>query len=234
MLILIKGPLGSGKTTLAGRLVEHLGLPPVEWPLSAGQLAESQEFMGEWIDVAAYFDACRHVDLERVLTVLQMHKLAELPPPPRWRPGAPVAEMMRWRGRIFDDLYSGRFLPDLADLTCRLIAALPHAVVEGEILGTSLRDSALTREVRRRFARVPVLRLRTARLAAGGAVRYAVVAHGRQLDHDELLAALWRRPDGTIGVDPSLGLTWTGAGETAAAGIHRTEPALAPAPGRQP
>jgi len=217
MLILIKGPLASGKTTLAGRLAADLSLRPVVWPLSEEQLAESQEFMGEWIDVKRYFAACRHVDLERVLTVLQIHKLRELPPPPRWRPGAPIEEMMRWRVRIFEDLYAGRFLPDLIQLTCQLVDSLPHAIVEGEILGTRLRDSNLARSLRRRYARTPTLLLRAHRLRAdGGQRRYLVTGNGRQLDHDTMVAALWRRADGGLGVKPTLGLTWSGTGQSGA------------------
>jgi hypothetical protein len=178
--------------------------------------------MGGWIDVAGYLAGGRHVDLERVLTVLQIQQLHELPPPPRWRPGAPVAEMMRWRGRIFDQLYSGRFLPQLVDLTCRIVDSLPHAVVEGEILGTSLRDSSLTHALRSRYAAVPCLRLTGVRGGDG----ICVAVNGRRLDHDGLLAALGRRADGGIDVDPEVGLSWSGAGQSEPA-----EPLPAP---RQP
>lgn len=213
MLILIKGPVGAGKSTLAGRLVSHLDLDPVRWPVSEEKLALCQSYMGEWIDVSAYLDDCRHVDLERVLTALQITRLEEFPVPPKWSPGAPIGDMLEWRTQVFSEIYSGRFLPELYELTCSIIDALPHAVVEGEILGTSLQDSALTRRLRGRYAAVPTLRLQARCQPAGepgAAPSYLALVNGRLLSHDDVVAALSRRPDGGIAVAPELGLSWSG------------------------
>ena len=156
MLVLIKGAPGTGKSTLADRLVRALGLAPVRWQAAPGLMDYAQHLMAGWIDLAAFFAASRHLDMERVATLLQVEHWNELPPPPRWREGADRGEMLAWRSRFLAQLDAGRFLPELFQLTRRLIDAAEHAVVEGRLLGTTLTDSQLTRMLRERYQGVPI------------------------------------------------------------------------------
>jgi hypothetical protein len=212
MLILIKGPAGSGTGELADRIVSRLDLPPVTWPLDPAALAEAQGWVGEWIDLAAYFRQCRHVDLDRVLTLLQLDNLQRWPPPPCWRPGTPPDAMFAWRGSVFRELGTRPFLPALFERTCGVVDSLEHAVVEGKSLGGSRQDSLLTNLLRQRYAARPMLRVLLQRPSPPDPDRALV--NGHWLEHDELLGALSRRPDGGVEVDPWLGLSWSG--ETAA------------------
>jgi hypothetical protein len=211
MLALIKGAAGTGKSALAERLVSALDLPPVDWPLSAENLRIGQELMGEWVDLAAYFAQQHHLDLERVVTLLAIEVRDELPPP-RWRPGADRREMVAWRGRIVAEIFSGRLLPSLFELTCRLIDAAPETVIEGELLGSTLADSHLTKMLLERYRRRPVLRvllMRPPRSGDGGSDPVALV-NGRKLTADEVVGVLRRGADGAVEAVPEVGWTWRG------------------------
>lgn len=217
MLILIKGAAGSESSHLAGRIVSHLGLAPIEWSVDPGVLAEARRCLGEWFDLDAYFRDCQHVDLERVFTLLQLDHLHLWPPPPQWSPGSSPEAMFAWRAAIFVQLGSRSFLPALLARTCRLIDSVEQAVVEGKALGGSRQDSLLTRMLRERYQDRPTLRVLLQRPAIGGsgpAGGALALVNGRWLRQDELLAGLSRRPDGGVDVDPELGLSWSGNAET--------------------
>jgi hypothetical protein len=214
MLVIIKGSLQSGKSTLADRLVSALGLAPVAWPLAELDMRAARIAVGDWIDLEQYFGGCRHLDLERAITVVHIENRGVLPPPPRWRPGASPKEMLDWRTRIFREIFAGRLLKELYDLTCRLIDAAEHTVLEGEILGSSLKDSRLTDMLRSRYLHLPTLRVLLQRRPAAtpdGEARFLALVNGRWLSHDEVVAALRREPDGSIAVAPEVGWTSTGA-----------------------
>jgi hypothetical protein len=223
MLILIKGAAGTGKSTLAGRLTSSLGLAPVAWPIADDEMSYGQRLTGEWLDLGRYFGDCRHLDMERVITLLHIVKRDELPPPPAWRPGADRRELLAWRSRVLGEIDNGRLLPALMELTFRLIDATEHAVVEGEVLGSSLTDSLVTRQLLAHYVGVPNLRLLLLQRPPGGgpgSERVALV-NGRALHHDEVVGALRRLPDGSIAVSPEVGLTWTGRAAAAAPGGGR-------------
>lgn len=213
MLVMIKGSLQSGKSTLAERLVSALGLAPIVWPLSELDMREARIAMGEWIDLERYFRDCRHLDLERAITVVHIENRGVLPPPPRWSPGASLKEMLDWRTRIFREIFAGRLLPQLFDLTCRLIEAAEHTVLEGEILGSTLKDSHLAEMLRSRYLHQPTLRIQLQRRPAAapdGEARFLALVNGRWLSHEEVVAALRREPNGAISVAPEVGWTWAG------------------------
>ncbi len=220
MLVLIKGLDGSGKSTLADRLVAALALPPVDWPLDPEILPHAEQAMGGWVDLEAdYFGRCRHLDMERVVTLLHMQKWAELPPPPQWRPGAGLEELLGWRMEIFREVFQGRFYPDLFRLTCELVKAQEHAIVEGQILGSKLGDSRLIRMLRQHFRERAVLQLLLDEPPTGVPPERRVRVNAKNLTTDELVGALRREADGRVTVDPELGWTWPGepAAATAAA-----------------
>jgi hypothetical protein len=205
MLILIKGAPATGKTTLADLLVSSLSLAPVAWPIPAEMLRQAQSAMGDWVDLAAYFASCRHLDMDRVITLLYLERQDQLPPPPRWRPGADRREMLAWREQMVGEVLRGRLLRPLFRLTCRLVDAAEHSILEGGALGTTLGDSVLTRLLRRRYAEVPTLRILLLRRP-----EYVALINGRSLRHEEVIAALERGPGGEIRIAPDIG--WTSAG----------------------
>jgi hypothetical protein len=205
MLMLIKGAPRTGKTTLADRLASSLSLAPVAWPIPAEVLRQAQSAMGEWVDLAGYFASCRHLGLDHVITLLYLENQDRLPPPPRWRPGADRREMLAWREQVAGEVLRGRLLRPLFRLTCRLVDAADHAVLEGGALGTTLNDSVLTRLLRRRYAQVPTLRILLLRRP-----EFVALVNGRTLCHDEVVQALERGPEGQIQIAPDIG--WTSAG----------------------
>ncbi|MCP4655710.1 MAG: hypothetical protein GY856_09855 [bacterium] len=214
MLILIKGPPKTGKSRLADRLVSALDLEPVAWTIPADVMQQAQGTMGDWVELSTqFFGRCRHLDLQRLATQLQIENRGGFPPPPQWRPGSELGEMLKWREQIERKIHSGHMLPELFRLSCRYLDATEHAVVEGTILGSTLNDSLLTKMLRRRYLERPLLQILLRRGDAGdagGDGAPLALVNGKELTHDEVVEAVRRRPDGGITVDPGVGWTWGG------------------------
>lgn len=227
MIVFIKGEPESGKSTLADRLVDRLGLAPVDWDLPADLVRRAQSQMGGWLDLSAeYFGSCRHLDMSRVVARLQIERWDVLPRAPRWQPDADRGQMIAWRREVMREIYDGRLLPDLFELTCGLIQAQPVAVVEGGVLGTRFSDSRLNRMLRRRFLDRYQLHFALARTHEAGEEggRIATV-NGRTLDLEEAAQVLSRRRDGAVIVNPQIGWTWAGGGAGASPHRHPPTPA---------
>jgi hypothetical protein len=214
MIVLIQGPPDSGTSAFADRIVSALQLAPVAWPITEDIIQRVRSTMGQWVDPIEYFAQRRHIDMDRVLTLLQIEKRDVLPRAPRWQPGSDRSEMLKWRRDILREIHGGRFLPDLFALTCRLIDSQEHSVVEGGLLGSSLNESLLTRRLRSHYEHVPMLKvLLQGHPGAAGQGSAVALVNGSRLTADELLRDLRREPDGRISVSPVLGWTWAGSGE---------------------
>ena len=208
MIILVKGPRFLNQTEFAQRLAEHLDLPKLPWPIDEKTLEEWAGALGGWQEAdPEFFFSTRFVDIDRVVAIVFWRHRLELPPAPSG-PNVSRQDFERWRDKNAQ-LVAETYQREVFDLCCGMIDAVDHAVVSGSLLGSSPRDTMLSRMLQFKYGQVPLLRLLLKSPAGAGFSgdhnqQLLIECQRKDFTAEEFLKSVWRNDDGSIGLAPAL------------------------------
>lgn len=207
MIFLVREPSSLGRPRFAQRLVEHLDLEPLDWPLSeTDREVWKTSLAGWWESSDRFFGATNYLCIDRMLGILMLRKAGRYPPPPSG-PGVQRVEFEQWRDRFVAQAMV-EHMGELLGMLSRMIDRRKHIVLSGEALGTSPRDSPLSLRLQAQYSDRPILRIRL-QLPPGAAPGENAPEHEAVLDRrarysqDELLSLI-HRVDGDIELDEAI------------------------------
>ena len=210
MIIIIKGRSNIGKSSLATRLADALGLETPVWPLDDNLLGEWRRALRGWTESARDFIAgSNHVDTDRVAGLCLFLHRDRFPPPPVWTPTTGREAFEDWRDRQCRQVLESELRHEFFQLICRIVDSTPHAVVEGTAMGTGAVDSPITNMLLFRYSQAPVVKILLTRTPYDSPpiptdVKVVRTAHvnGHACTPEELVASISRAPGGEIVVPP--------------------------------
>lgn len=204
MIFLIKGHSGEGKDRLSQRLAKALNPQPPAWPVDDDLLQAWQEGLAGWPESdPGFFLDTFHIDIDRVIPLVVLENRHDYPPAPPWSTSTPRAAFERWSTTVCLDVLD-KHRPRVFEILCTLIDSVDHPVIDGSELGTSPRDSLLTRMILFKYGRVPSLRILLQPPQRQAEAHPTAVIGGAVFTYDQLLTKITRTPDGSVDIDPAI------------------------------
>lgn len=216
MIFLVKGRSHVGKTAFSQRLAQKVNPHPPAWPLDDETRRRWEEMLEGWweADPGFFLDAW-HIDIDRVVALVLMEEIDRHPPLPRWTETTPRRDFEQWRDTVCLDVLQRR-TPRILELTCRLMDSVPHPVLDGTGLGTTVQDSPLAKMLLFRYSTRPRMKILLTRepyilrteprntpyfeTSSDRDPEQTFEAHvgDRSFSHDELIDALELTEDGEV------------------------------------
>ncbi len=211
MIFLVKGRSELGDASFSHRLAVALDARPPRWPVDPATLDEWRESLSGWPVSGSDFFAERFIDLDKVAALVLFEHREEFPPPPRWQADTSQEVFSRWRDEYTGRVMTGKYLPELFGLVCRMIDSMDHPILEGLALGSTPQDTRLSQMIVFKYSRQPILKIlllqRTRHdsgaLATPREAPQAIV-NGRRHSQDALLGMIRRDESGDFSLAPEL------------------------------